>query len=135
MNSYESLDNDFQNELPEDVNFRPWGMDLKQFTIFMHLGQLAGFIIPMAGLLLPIIMWVTHKDQSQTIDRHGKAIVNWLLSFTIYLVGTAILSLVFIGIPLFFALLIANFIFVIIGTIRASENQVFHYPMTINFIK
>ena len=135
MNNYESLDNDFYEAPMEDEHFMPWGMELKQFTIFMHLSQFAGVFVPMAGFVLPIIMWVMNRDQSRTIDRHGKSIVNWMLSFIIYFIGSAILSMVLIGIPMIMALLIANFIFVILGAVRASEGQLFTYPMSINFIK
>ena len=135
MNNYESLDNDFYEAPMEDEHFMPWGMELKQFTIFMHLSQFAGVFVPMAGFVLPIIMWVMNRDQSRTIDRHGKSIVKLMLSFIIYFIGSAILSMVLIGIPMIMALLIANFIFVILGAVRASEGQLFTYPMSINFIK
>lgn len=128
MNNYESLDNDFYEAPMEEEYFKPWGMELRHFTILMHLSQLV-------GLVFPIIMWVTNREQSHTIDRHGKSIVNWMLSLTIYLIGSAILSMVLIGIPMIIALVIANFIFVIIGAVRASEGKLFTYPMSFNFIK
>ena len=128
MNNYESLDKDFYEAPVEDEHFKPWGMDLKQFTILMHLSQFL-------GLILPIIMWLTNREESRTIDRHGKSIVNWMLSFTIYFIGAAILSIVLIGIPMIIGLLVVNLIFVILGAVRASEGQLFTYPMSINFIK
>ena len=128
MNNYESLDNDYYEAPMEEEHFKPWGMELRQFIILMHLSQFL-------GLVLPIIMWVTNREQSQTIDRHGKSIVNWMLSLTIYLIGSAILSMVLIGIPMIIALVIANFIFVILGAVRASEGKHFTYPMSFNFIK
>ena len=135
MNNYESLDNDFYETPMEEEHFKPWGMELRQFTILMHLSQFAGIFVPMGGLVLPIIMWVTNREQSQTIDRHGKSIVNWMLSLIIFLIGSAILSMVLIGIPMIIALVIANFIFVILGAVRAREGKLFTYPMSFNFIK
>lgn len=113
--------------------FKPWGMEEKQFLMLMHLSQLAGIIIPLAGLVLPIIMWATNKDESKEVDRHGKVILNWLISSIIYFIVCTILMLVLIGFIGFFALVIMHLVFVIIGAIKANEGTLWPYPLSIPF--
>jgi len=116
-------------------NFRPWGMDEKQYLLLMHLSQFAGYVFPLAGIILPIVMWSTNKDFSKHIDEHGKMIINFMISFFIYFIISFILVFVFIGFFLLIILGICSIVFTIIGAIRANEGRFYRYPLTIDFIK
>lgn len=129
------LDDDFLDLDKDERNVKPWGMELKQFTVLMHLSQLASVIIPLGGIILPIVMWTTNKDQSKTVDEHGKNIVNWLISSLIYLIASFILTLVVIGIIGVIAVGICSLVFTIIGAIKASNGEVYKYPLSIQFFK
>jgi uncharacterized protein len=121
--------------LENDPNFRPWDMEVSSYCMLMHLSQFAGIIIPYGGIALPIIMWATNKDKSSIIDQHGKNILNWMISFYIYVSISAILILLLVGI---FALIILGFmavIFAIIGAIKANNNEFYSYPLAISFFK
>ncbi|PQJ32264.1 hypothetical protein BST92_10150 [Nonlabens arenilitoris] len=113
---------------------RPWGMELNQFCMFMHLSQFAGYIVPLIGIVLPIVMWLTNKDQSHVVDQHGKHIVNWMISSFIYVIIGLILTCVIIGIPLLVGLGILSIVFPIIGAVKAAEGSFYKYPITIKFI-
>ncbi len=123
--------------LPEKYNdsqFRPWGMELRQFCLLMHLAQFAGYIVPFAGLILPIVMWAGNKDQSEEVDEHGKAILNWIISLLLYSFITFILVFFFIGFLLMFALIAISIIFPIIGAVKAGNGERYEYPLAIKFI-
>ena len=47
----------------------------------MYLSVFANVIIPFAGIVLPVVMWATNKDQSSLIDKHGKNILNFIISW------------------------------------------------------
>lgn len=115
--------------------FKPWGMEKNQFCMLMHLSQLAVYIIPLAGIVLPIIMWATNKDKSETIDKHGKIILNWLISSTIYIFIGFILSFALIGIPILAAVGVCSLIFITIGAIKANDGIIYKYPLSLTFIK
>lgn len=115
--------------------FKPWGMDVKQYNLFMHLSQFAGYAVPLAGIVLPIVMWVTNKENDNSIDAHGKNIVNWVISSFIYAIVAGLLCLIFIGIPITIALFICMIVFPIIGAVKADKDEVYKYPMTFKFIK
>jgi len=115
--------------------FKPWGMELKAYLLLMHLSQLAGFVIPFAGLVVPIVMWATNKDQSDEIDQHGKTILNWMISAFIYFVVSTILVLVVVGLFLYIALGILAIVFAVIGAIKANDGIHWEYPLSIKFFK
>ncbi len=114
---------------------KPWGMDLPTFLMLLHLSQLASFVIPLAGLVLPIVMWATNKDLDPRIDAHGKVVLNWTISAVIYAIVSAILCLVFIGFLLLMALGICSLVFCIVGGIKANGGTLWKYPMSIPFFK
>ncbi len=118
----------------QTTDFQPWGMDVKQFTILMHLSQFAGYVVPFAGFVLPIIMWTSFKDKNSVIDEHGKKIINFMISFIIYASVAIVLCFFLIGIPLLFVLGVLGVLFPILGSIKANENQIYKYPLAISFL-
>jgi len=115
------------------VNDKPWGIELKTFCMLMHLSMLAGYVIPGAGLILPIVMWATNKDDFHEVDRHGKNILNWLISFVIYAIISWMLIFVIVGIIMLPILMLCNLVFVIIGAVKANDEIVWKYPLSITF--
>ena len=103
-----------------------------QYCMFIHLAQFAGFLIPLAGLILPIVLWQS-KKQSKIINEHGKAVCNWMISVFIYAIISLILCLIIIGFFLLLALAVCNIVFIIMGAIKANNGQVWNYPMSIKF--
>ncbi|MGL4944561.1 MAG: DUF4870 domain-containing protein [Thermoguttaceae bacterium] len=114
---------------------RFWGMEENNYCLLMHLSQFANAVVPMAGIALPIVMWATNRDKSPVIDAHGKNIVNWLISAFIYAVISGLLCLVIVGFLTLIVLLVLMVVFPIVGAIKASNGEVWKYPMTISFIK
>ena len=118
---------------PNPVSKLHWGMDEKPFLLLLHLSQLAGMILPGAGLVLPIVMWATEKDHSPLIDEHGKVIFNWMISSLIYTLISLVLCFFLIGFPILIVLLILMVVFPIIGGIKANDGMVWKYPLSISF--
>ena len=115
--------------------YKPWGMEEKTFLMLMHLSQLAGFLVPGAGLVLPIIMWATNREHSAQIDAHGKVILNWLITVIIFSIICFILTFIVIGALLFVALGITSLVFIIMGALKANEGILWPYPLSFKFIK
>ena len=120
------------NTAPEAPDDTP---AVRQMAMLLHLSQLAGFIVPFAGLALPIIIWQIKKDEMPAIDAHGKMVTNWIISVLIYGTISAVLILVLVGIPLLMLVALLGIIFPIIGAIRANNGELWTYPLTIRFIK
>jgi uncharacterized Tic20 family protein len=114
-------------------------MDSKenQWAMALHLSQLAHFvvIVPLAGVIAPILIWQLKKGEFPSLDAHGKIVVNWLISAFIYCIVSALLLVILIGIPLLVVLGILAVVFPIIGGIKASSGEVWKYPLSISFLK
>ena len=106
----------------------------KLWAMLLHLSQLAHFAAG-AGLIIPIVIWQIKKAELPGIDVHGKIVVNWLISAIIYLVVGVILTPVFVGFVIVFAVGIVAFVFPIIGGVKASSGEVWKYPLSIPFFK
>lgn len=107
----------------------------RQWAMFLHLSLLAGFIIPVAGLAVPIIIWQMKKGDIPEIDAHGKIVVNWMISSLIYWAIGFILTFVLIGIPILMVLVVLAVVFPIIAGIKANNGEVWKYPLSITFLK
>lgn len=122
----------------------------RQWAMFLHLSQLAGFLVPLAGLIAPILIWQIKKEELPGIDGHGKIVINWLLSAVLYAIALGFLLLIVFGVaaiirpfailslPLVMALSmigIASVAFAIVGGIKASNGEVWKYPLSIPFFK
>jgi len=108
---------------------------VRQWALMLHLSLLAGFLIPLAGLVAPIIIWQLKKEEMPGLDPHGKVVANWIVSSIIYFAVSVLLIFVLIGIPLVLLLCFVGVIFPIIGGIKASDGQVWKYPLSITFFR
>ena len=106
-----------------------------QWALFLHLSHLAGFVVPFAGWIAPILIWQLKKAEMPALDPHGKVVVNWILSELIYATVCIILIFVVIGIPLLIVVALLGVIFPIIGGIKANDGVVWQYPLSIRFLK
>ena len=82
----------------------------------------------------PLVMWLIKKDEDAYADFHGREAINFNLSFLIYAVASTVLILVLVGALLLPAVLLAWFVLVIVGTVKASNGEYYRYPLTIRFL-
>ncbi len=104
----------------------------RQWAMILHISQLAGYIIPLAGLIVPILIWQMKKADLPGIDQHGKNVVNWLISELLYCIALAI---TFVGLFLVPVVILIGVVFAIIGGIKANNGEVWKYPLSIPFFK
>ena len=106
-----------------------------QLLVLTHLSQLLTCLTGFGGLIVPLIIWLTQKENVYAMDVQGKRIVNFQLSLLFYTLICIPLILAFgLGILGFILLGIASFIFPIINAIRASNGESPTYPLSLNFI-
>ncbi|MFN0078895.1 MAG: DUF4870 domain-containing protein [Prosthecobacter sp.] len=103
--------------------------DEKTLGIVMHVLCLVGF--PILG---PLVVWLIKKDQSHYLDLQGRELLNFQISYLIYGVAAFLLCFVLIGFVLLPVIVIATIILTIIGIVRASEGQVYRFPLTIRLL-
>ena len=105
--------------------------ETNQWAMFIHFSILAGWAIPLAGLVVPILLWQLKKDDLPGIVPHAHIVLNWIISSLVYAFICLILSIIVIGAFGFVLLGLVTVIYAIVGGIKANEGEVWEYPGTI----
>jgi len=119
----------------------------KKYLIFLNLSALTFLFFPMLGILVPFILWTSKKDKIKNINKLGKGLINFEITWTILLflipfllilsskigllenISLRIIIIV-IGVMYFI-----NLIFILLNTVRISnEKGVIYYPQ-IKFLR
>jgi uncharacterized Tic20 family protein len=103
--------------------------DEKNLGLIMHVLSLVGF-----SLIGPLIVWLIKKDESAFIDIQGRELLNFQLSFLIYVIVCIPLCFLLIGIPLLIIVGLASLILTIIGLVKATEGKIYRFPVTIKML-
>ena len=111
------------------INVRTW-------SAFCHASALLGVFLHFPGhVLAPLIVWLLKRDESPEIDAHGKEALNFQISMLIYNAIAAVFCIVLIGFLILPVLWVLNALFVIIAAIKASDGELYRYPLTIRFLQ
>ncbi len=118
-----------QNESLQQVDkqTRIWAM-LLHFSIFLV------YIVPVAGLVAPLLIWQIKKHELPGIEVHGRNVVNFIISMLFYSIIAILLCFFVIGFALLPILGLIGIVFPIIGGIKANDGIAWSYPMMIRFI-
>ena len=92
-------------------------------------------MVPIAGVVVPILIWQLKKAELPGLDVHGKNAINWIISAFIYAGVGFILTRAIIGGPLLIVLCVLGVVFPIIAAIKANNGLVWQYPLTIQVLK
>jgi uncharacterized Tic20 family protein len=85
------------------------------------------------GFLLPLIVYLVKRRDSYFVGFHSREVLNFHLSLFIYAICCFPLMLVLVGIPLFVAVILLGMVCAIIGAVKASQDEYYHYPLAIRF--
>lgn len=107
----------------------------RQMGLLLHLSQLANLIIFPIGIVVPIVIWQTQKEKMPAIDAHGRMVVNWMISCTIYTIASLVLMFVLVGFLTILVVALIGIIFPIVGAVKANSGELWNYPLTIKFLK
>jgi len=83
----------------------------------------------------PIIIWLIKREESAFIDYHGKEYLNFVISYFVYGIVSALLIVILIGFLLAPIVGIAAFIFTIIAAIKAFNGEMYRIPLIFRIIK
>ena len=112
-------------------------------AVVMHLLGFSWFVFPFYGNILgPLVLWLIKRGDSPYLDRVGKEVLNFQISFSIYIsaaiaVGTVLLIFL-IGILFYFvaaAIWVAWIILMIVGAVKTSNGEEYKYPFTIRLLQ
>lgn len=118
------------NESPMNTN----NDNDKTMNMLCHLLALSGFFVPLGSVIGPLIIWLVKKDEIESVDRHGRAALNFQLTMLIVYVVCFILLFVAIGAILLPIAALFSFIMIIVASIKAYEGKEVSYPFSIKFL-
>lgn len=149
---------------PPPTGFDATGLptpDERQWALAAHVASLANLVIPFGAILGPLVVWLSKKETSRFVDRHGRESIQFQASFLAY-------HMVFVcgGLGSFFAALVVAennkgagdvlgplavvalfglggvaillrifvLVMMIIAATRANAGEEFRYPLTIRLL-
>ncbi len=103
--------------------------DDKLWIVISHLSLFLG-----VGILLPLIIYLVKKDESQMVRHHSKEALNFHISIYLYAMLCFPLLMIIVGFPLLLLLGVTSSILAILAAVRGAECQAYRYPLTIRFV-
>ena len=122
----------------------------KGFLVSFNLSALSFLVLPLGGIIVPLILWISRKDKIKGLNDLAKDLLNFQITWVILSVLTFLPILAFalflhqnmhsITFPLVFAFLYAglnvyNVAFIIINSIRINKGKSVVYFPSIRFLK
>ena len=119
----------------------------KGFLTAVNLSALGFFVFPLLGILIPLIMWISKKDKLKDINKTGKEILNFQITWNllvfltyIFFVGQVFLmhSLIrnpFLLVGIIGFLYVYNFVLIIINSVKIYNGNNIKYFPKIRFLR
>ncbi len=105
-----------------------------------HVGTLLGSAVPLGNLLAPLGIWLFHRNTSGFVGKHARESLGFQVGLTVAVVALLLLVAVtrgaglLLALPGLLALLIGDFLYMVLATIRANEGKIWEYPVTSRFV-
>jgi uncharacterized Tic20 family protein len=93
---------------------------------------LAHVLTLVAPIIAPLVIYLIKKDESAYVAAHAKESLNFQITACIVSLG---LMITIIGMIFLVFVAIAVFVLVIVASIKASDNKLYRYPLTLRLVK
>ena len=109
--------------------------DERTWAMLCHFSTYIGFIFPFGNIIVPLIIWLSKREDIPLVEDQGREVLNFQISMTIYFIISGILCIILIGIPILIGLIIFDFIITIVAAISANDGKYYRYPINLKLIK
>ena len=112
----------------------PAGTASQEDRTLALLTHLSGIIL---CFIVPLIVWLTHKDKPDRgfLNDQAKEALNFQITILIAYLISKVLILVLIGVLLLGIVWVVNLVFCILAGIKANEGVAYRYPFALRLIK
>ena len=104
-------------------------------AVVMQLLGFAGFVFPFGNIIAPLILWLVKRPESPLLDRTGKEVLNFQISYTIYAAVAGILCFVLIGFLILPVIFILWVVFMVVAAVKTGNGEEYNYPFTIRLLQ
>ena len=101
---------------------------------WIHYSAVLGLLIPPAHIIIPLVLWLVKKDESEIIDTQGVEAINFQISMFIYYIIAGILCFLLVGFLLLPILFIISIVLPLVAGSKTSKGDLYRYPFTIRFL-
>jgi len=109
-------------------------MSNNQWAVILHLSALLGLVLPVGNIIAPLILWLVKKADVPSLEQVGKDVLNFQISWSIYLLLSGLSMFFCIGLVLLPVAAIAWLVFLVLGAIKASNGERYNFPLTIKML-
>ena len=109
--------------------------DERTWAMLCHFSTYIGFIFPFGNIIVPLIIWLSKREDLPLVEDQGREVLNFQISITFYFIISGILCIILIGIPILIGLIIFDFIITIVAAISANDGKYYRYPINLRLIK
>ena len=109
--------------------------DERTWAMLCHFSTYIGLIFPFGNIIVPLIIWLSKREDLPLVEDQGREVLNFQISMTIYFIISGILCIILIGIPIVIGLIIFDFIITIVAAISANDGKYYRYPINLKLIK
>lgn len=128
--------------------------DARTWAAFCHLAAFGAFLVPFGHIIGPLVVWLVKRHDHPFVDEQGREAVNFQITLTLIFLGLVFcliflalillpvldrrpgLALLFIPIGLLFPVMaLADFLLILLATIRSSNGQPYRYPLNFRLIR
>lgn len=106
------------------------GSSDKLLIVLCHVSPFLG-----VGLILPLIIWLVKKEDSENVSAHAKEALNFHITVFLVAVVCWLLIFVLIGIVLLPLLILGAMVLSIIAAVKSASGERYRYPFTLRFVK
>ena len=106
----------------------------KTLAMVCHLAPLIGYTVGIGQILVPLIIYLWKREESEYVRAQAAESLNFQISVTIYFIVSGILMLVLIGFVMLAVVAIVTLVTMIQATIKASKGEYYRYPFCIRFV-
>jgi len=104
------------------------------WAVIAHLAPIA-IIVPFGNIILPLVIMLTVGKESDFVYQNAKESLNFQITMIIYWIIAILLALLLVGFLLAILLYIFQIVVMILAVIASSKGEVYHYPLSIRFIR
>jgi uncharacterized Tic20 family protein len=125
-----STPSDQYSPIPPEPPMGVHSTDDKNLAMLAHL---SGFVL---SVIVPLIVWLMHKDRPEKayLVSEAKEALNFQITVLIGVVICKILVFIFIGVFLLWLLWIANLVLCIIAAVKVSAEGSYRYPFALRLV-
>jgi uncharacterized protein len=110
--------------------------DATTLAMLAHLGMLVG------GFIVPLVIYLTSGKDDPFVRHHSSEALNFAITYAIasfalmplFFIGVFLLPLLLLLIPAFFALIISQYVWLIMASMKSYRGEWWRYPICIRLV-